>query len=503
MAFEPVYEQINYSLEQGESKEQIKVEARTDVLSEEVKKVLSVNTFVAIGDCQTIEGKAEYNGAVTFFISYVDQEGQIRKAECGAEIRGIIKNQTIKEGCRLNLDAVVEKAEANLSGVKLCTTAYLSLKAGVTACNQQSVLVGGEGVIAKSKELSCPRSLGARQGVYPLTEQFDLSYEVKEVLSQRVKAVITAVQCGVGSIIVDGEALLSIIMLQSSAKSGIIRENRAIPFRMEIECEEAMPNMTAVASVKERSLKTDVSVDEQTGQSTVEVSAQLQFEGEAFSTSQISVVADAFSTEKEVEIERQSFPFTIPLEQRCFSFNVGGRAFVEELPVGATLLAVCGERVEVVNKQCEGDYIKVTGVLSADVLFADGEGGYFSRKAETPFDIKEQLDGGCELETKIALVVDKGRARIISLTEIDLEAELKMGVSPNKSCQAETIKSIKALQEKKTCESAISVYIAVEGEELWSLAKRLNVSPEKLIETNKELSFPLTGKERIVVYRQK
>jgi hypothetical protein len=46
-------------------------------------------------------------------------------------------------------------------------------------------------------------------------------------------------------------------------------------------------------------------------------------------------------------------------------------------------------------------------------------------------------------------------------------------------------------------------FMPEEGEELWSLSKRLNVCPDQLVATNKELQFPLTGKERIVVYRRK
>ena len=44
---------------------------------------------------------------------------------------------------------------------------------------------------------------------------------------------------------------------------------------------------------------------------------------------------------------------------------------------------------------------------------------------------------------------------------------------------------------------------ALENEDLWGLAKRLGQYPEALLETNPDLQFPLTGKERIVVYRQK
>jgi chorismate mutase len=61
---------------------------------------------------------------------------------------------------------------------------------------------------------------------------------------------------------------------------------------------------------------------------------------------------------------------------------------------------------------------------------------------------------------------------------------------------------VKEVGEKKKQTSAISVYIANCGEELWDLSKRLSVSPEVLSANNKDLEFPLSGKERIVIYRQ-
>ena len=84
---------------------------------------------------------------------------------------------------------------------------------------------------------------------------------------------------------------------------------------------------------------------------------------------------------------------------------------------------------------------------------------------------------------------------------MEFESELFFTVYPSKKCSHKVIKNVSVLEEKVINDSAITVYIAQEGDELWSLAKRLNVCPEQLIETNSELQFPLTGKERIVVYR--
>ena len=76
-------------------------------------------------------------------------------------------------------------------------------------------------------------------------------------------------------------------------------------------------------------------------------------------------------------------------------------------------------------------------------------------------------------------------------------------VYPSKKEACEVISQLKILAEKEIENCAISVYIPTVGEDLWSLAKRLNTCPEALVATNKDLQFPLTGRERIVIYRQK
>ena len=45
MAFEPVYEKINGDYQKEEVIEQIKVETRSDLACEEIKKILSVSAF--------------------------------------------------------------------------------------------------------------------------------------------------------------------------------------------------------------------------------------------------------------------------------------------------------------------------------------------------------------------------------------------------------------------------------------------------------------------------
>ena len=181
---------------------------------------------------------------------------------------------------------------------------------------------------------------------------------------------------------------------------------------------------------------------------------------------------------------------------------VSGRAITPELPVGASVLAVGGERVEVVKVDCVEDGAVISGVLSATAYLRDGDEKIFTVNLETPFESAVSCAYICEELSEICVRAYNGRAKIISLTETELEADINFTVYPEEKTELEIIGKIKPIGEKVKPTAGLSVYIATPGEDMWSLAKRLSVSPETLAQTNSDLTFPLTGDERIVIYRQ-
>ena len=120
-----------------------------------------------------------------------------------------------------------------------------------------------------------------------------------------------------------------------------------------------------------------------------------------------------------------------------------------------------------------------------------------------PFETSLEIQLEENEEYDISVSATRAVMRDVSLIEADIEAELVFTVYPRKRRKITCISAAKATGEKAETDAAISVYIPTKGEELWSLAKRLNVAPDNLVATNKELEFPLSGEERIVVYRQK
>ena len=167
------------------------------------------------------------------------------------------------------------------------------------------------------------------------------------------------------------------------------------------------------------------------------------------------------------------------------------------------MLAVGGERAEIIKKVCDGDLTLISGTLSAVAYVRDNEGKTFTVRLETPFDCALDCAYSCNVNLDIVVRAKNAKARLISLTEVELESDLMFTVYPEEVNDLKVIGEIKPLGEKAKSNVAISVYIPTVGEDMWSLAKRLNVCPETLAQTNSDLQFPLTGEERIVIYRQK
>jgi len=160
------------------------------------------------------------------------------------------------------------------------------------------------------------------------------------------------------------------------------------------------------------------------------------------------------------------------------------------------------ESINILESSVTAKGLFVTATYGGSIYFKDGD-KVISRKFEMPFEkeIAGEFDESTILECEAKAF--KGQAKIVSSTEVDIDGEVYLSLSLFKKCQTKLVSDIKFLEEKQENDSAISVYLAIKDEEQFSLAKRLNVCPEKLIETNKDLQFPLSGNERIVVYRQK
>lgn len=502
MAIKPVYENFRANSRKNTVEKQIKVQAKTELPTDGIKKVLDVSAFVSVSHTEVLTGKVKFNGKTLFNILYETEEGSLKKCEYVAVFSDEIEDTFISENSSVIMKTKIEKTGSTNDG-KITLYAYFTAKAEICNVKTVEVLSGGEDLIVNKEEKEYLLGYGLKESAYPIEEEFELPYQVAEVLSHRVNTIITSCQCGVGSIIIDGETTVSALLLQNVDKSDIIKEDKTFPFRAEIEYDEAMPAMSAIAFVKENAYRSDIVVDEERGSSVVTISVALCFYAEAYAPEKYSVVNDAFSLTEKTEVVMEECSYDQPQETKNCKIRVNGRIPAPEIPAGSKIMAVGGERVEISSFEKTSKGLKVAGVLSLKAYFRDGDGKNFSVNMETPFEELTDLLIPEDYQVEIIGYAGQGGARIISFSEAELGADITLAVYSKQTRSQKYLIDVRSKGEKTVDKCAISLFIPTEGEDLWSLSKRLNVCPEKLIETNQDLQFPLTGKERILIYRQK
>ena len=499
MALEPIFEKLNVIKESKTIEKRIKSECKTDVNSADVKKIINVYAVADVVNTEVENGKVKTLGRINYFICYENEQGEIAKSECGCEFLEDVEIENASGFLTAEAVASVYKTELNTSGIKLTITGYVEIKITLKCAEEVVALVGGDGLIADTTTVSVVRPLGARQTNYPVSEEFEIPLGIKEVINHTASAVITSTQCGVGVVIVDGEVYLSLTALTTDGK--VVKESKAFPFRAEVEQEEAMPAFPATAKVKVKSFKTDIAVSGE-NESTAKAEIVLVFEATAYECKEQTIAVDVFSTTNNVLLEKVETVTERPTESRSVIQKVKGEGAIDGLEEGVSFGVITGENVEITAQNSTENGVKVTGVISGSAIFTDAENKLFSRKIHVPFECELDANLPCDTEFVVSAVIKNATAKMLTETEIEIEAEVVFLIACKEKAPLKVIGRVEDKGEKKIETSAISVYIAGAGETLWQLAKRLNVCPSELLTANKDLIFPLSGEERIVIYRQ-
>ena len=388
---EPVFEKVSIRANSNVFTDEVKAECRTDIFSGSVNKILSVNAYVYPEDESVEDGKIRYGGKVIFRICYVDDEKVLRKCECGNEFFGTIL-ANVSNGSTFNVNITAEKVNYDLTGSKLIVSALILTNVSVNEYKEMQLLSDGKDFICDKKETAVINNFGVKKINYPIEEEIELGYMVKEVLTHGTTACITSCQCGVGCVIVDGEVYLSALLLQNNENSGIIREDKVLPFRIEVEYEESMPQMLATAKVSVKGFKTEISVDEEKGVSLVTATINLGFRAQVFTEEQVLLTADAFSVSEELSLTKTDCAFIKPLAVKTIKERISERVAVNELSADKKVVCAYGEKVEIVATSLENGQLKVVGVVSGKAIL-QGEEGLQTLAIDLPFEKVLELVG--------------------------------------------------------------------------------------------------------------
>ena len=452
---------------------------------DEVKKIISVSSAAYL---KSVEEKGQATCAKTqivFQMIYLAEDGY-KKCEGQTDVETDIQLSSAV------VTVYTDNARATLLGDGYAVKCSVIFAGQGRSEREKSVVTGGEGLIVRQAAIAVDEPTETCRDEFTVADEFELSYSIKSVLAREQTIKVKTVESGVSRVIIGGEICVALAVITSDNDNPTTIK-KALPFRLEVACPEAMPDGKAYGEVSLKRATYKVYADEVKNDCTVQAELTVTAQAVAVNEKKISVATDAYSLCDEVEIDRERITCERLSEVKFKEERIVAAA-TGFVPDGGKIVGTIGKTVTVFSI----DNGAVSGSVKTDVIFRNADNGTTCVSAEAPFSMELTADKICGVNVGCCDMT----ARAVN-GAIELDFVLCANYRVYAVTEAEAITDVHAVGERTKPACAVSVYLPEKGDELWDICKRLGLGEEEITANNPDLVFPLDGSERIIVYRQK
>ena len=455
----------------------------------EAGEIVAVYPQVSLSSCEVASGRVTYGGRLICTVVYADEDGKLCRVQKGAEFSHYADDDNLAPANTAVCALSCEKTQVKRDGSSYLLASVISAEISVYATTERNILTSAEGAVTltDTKKLY---SAVTFSGESEVEDDFDCNAE--DVLIPAAEVLVTDCTVRAGIAEIHGEIYLSILAVRDSKP---VCFDRIVPFKSEISCEDALLARKATCRAEIKEISVEARVDEEKGKCGVDAVIGLSFTGRYFDEEETQVILDAFSTDNALNLtfaEENADPCT---EIKVYSERVSGLCATKaKLDYTCALLAAALPKAEFTRTD-NG----IEGSVSATLLYE--QNGVHSTEINLPFTV--DLNGLNNHDGEISVAVCGVNIRQRSEGECEAEAVLKISAADSEACSVKYLTEITEGDKLEKNTAAISVFVPAAGDDLWNTAKKLSQSPDEIKATNPDLNFPLTGNERILVYRAK
>ncbi|MDE5667870.1 MAG: DUF3794 domain-containing protein [Clostridia bacterium] len=457
---------------------------------QDVGEVVAVYPQISLTSCEVSSGRLNYGGRIIATLVYTDGDGRLCRIQKGAEFTHFIDDERLAPAQRGDCALKCERWQVKRDGSSYAVAIVVGAAVDVYDSATRSFVASVEGAIVKSENTKLYSFVGF-SGESEVDDDFDCV--ATDVLVPSAQALVLGCNVRAGVVEVSGELYLSLLAVRDNAPVCL---DRIIPFKCEIACDEALFSQRAFCRAEVRAVNVNCRINEERGKCDVDVNATLGFSGHFYEEEEVAVVCDAFSKDCELSLNFLTEETALDTDVKVYSERVTGLCATKaKLDYTCAFLAATLPTVEFARTP-DG----VEGSVTTPLLYEQA-GEVHSTEVNMPFSCPlTGLSANCrEISVAVCGVSLRQRAE----GECEGEAVLKITGADGEVRTVKYLNEITEQGEKAVPDCAISVYIPSAGDGLWETAKRLSEAPESIEKSNPELSFPLTGKERILIYRPK
>lgn len=449
--------------------------------------IVAVCPQVSLNSAEAASGRINYGGRLICTLVYSDAEGKLCRIQKGAEFTHHVDDDNLAPAQRVECALSCAHTSVKRDGSSYLVSIVVAAQLSVYDTAHRSYISGLDGAVCRREEGKLFTVVNF-SGESEMDDEFSLN--ASDILVPSAEALVLGTAVKTGFIEVTGEIYLSLLAVRDSSPVGL---DRVIPFKAELSCENALLPRPAYCRAEVKDMSVDCKVNEERGKCDVNFTATLAFFGRFFEEESSELITDAFSTDNELELNYNEETFDTCTDLKVYSERVSGLcATKSKLDYTCAFLATTLPAAEFTRTNGGAE-----GSITATLIYEQG-GEIRSTEINLPFTVKlAGLSGRGEMSIAVCGMSIRQRAE----GECEAEAVLKITAYDGGEQRVRYLTNAIEGGAKDKCTSAISVYIPAAGDGVWETAKKLSSSPEDIKRTNPELTFPLTGKERILIFR--
>lgn len=469
-----------------------------------IKTILDISSYLFDTKVECGSGKAVFNGKVGLKVVYVDTDNLTNTLTDSQSFSETFFDSAIVP------EAFINMCDNNLVNNVLSTEGVLKVncEVSVTPVMYLNLAVNNkagsfENMIVRKSELSTSVISNKFDTNFDYTTNFETKDKVSKILYVDSYFACEKVESFSDYAVVEGKIMSKLIYETGGETENEIKELcDTFPVKTDIALAGLNKEDVLDVSCIEDISKQNVSTDLDDGETQIAVTHCFKFCGVAITKMTIEIVDDMYSTENELELSHASREFYREArKERCEETVTGEFSIDENEPAIDCVVANLNIQPEMIKTYVKDGSLFVEGIITSCAVYLDENKNYVRKLTELPFsfDTKIKVDDGDCAHTKIAVCSNKCKAK--RGTIIELEYTLAV-------CAVIYVKESRDLIDSMTLGKALNlgeydyqIFIAKPNESMWDLCKRIKISPDDIIKTNKDLPQVMTGTEKIVIKR--
>ncbi len=469
-----------------------------------IKTVLDINAFLFDTKVECGSGKAIISGKVGVKVLYLDTDNMTNTISESASFSETVVDASITADAFLNvlhrnISHTILSTEGTLKincEVSISPVCYLNLKLN-NSLSQNEMLITKKSEIKTSTISQCLNT------TFEHFQTVETADSINKILCNNSYFAFEKVTACDGYFVVEGK-MCSVVVYETTKNDET--QLKEIKDCVAVKCDVAVDGLKADSDLDFSFMidknREEISTEIEDKNSVVTIKHQICVTGTVLTPITLDLVDDLFSTTNEIEttLTTREYCKTAQTFNLTDTFSNEINLLSDETAIDE-IISNLNTTTEITNTYLKDNIIFVEGVITSNLTYVDENKELKAKILISPFilNTKVQANSVACVHTNISVVdthVKVKRGTIIE-TETTLNFNLTLMETENHE-MVDNFTLGKALDFSKY---DFQIFIGKQGETLWSLCKRVKISPDEIQKYNKDLPLIMEGGERVVIKR--